>query len=167
MTISIRVAAVAILSTASLPFLSAAPAAAVVVNVGGIAYDVTVLETFYNANTSLFQSPPSGHMPWWGDDLLASEFASQVYNALGSGWDADYGPVFAHRASLGQVLGIAQSSSDPLDQIDVTPGINTSVRYAIAASPVPGPLPLFGVATALGWSRQLRKRIQNRYPHLP
>ena len=162
MSLSLRVAVVAFLSSAALPILSASPAAAVVVNVGGNSYDVSVFNTSYEASTTLFQQPPTGQMPWWGDDLLASEFAAQVYNALGTGWDADYGPVFAHGESVGQVLGIVQSVSNPLDQIDVTPASNTTVPYAIATSPVPGPLPLFGAAAAFGWSRQLRKRIEVR-----
>ncbi len=162
MSPSLRVAAVAFLSSAALPFLSASPAAAVVVNVGGNSYDVTVFNTSYSTSTSVFQLPPSGQMPWWGDDLLASEFAAQVYNSLGTGWDADYGPVFAHGESLGQVLGLVQSVSNPLDQIDVTPASNTTVPYAIATSPVPGPLPLFGAATAFGWSRRLRQRMDVR-----
>jgi hypothetical protein len=72
------------------------------------------------------------------------------------------GPVFAHAESLGQVLGLAQSLSNPLDQIDVTPSTSTTVTYAIATSPVPGPLPLFGAAAAFGWSRQLRARLRIR-----
>jgi hypothetical protein len=159
---SLRVAAVAILSTAALPFLSANPASAVVVYVGGNSYDVTTLNTTYEASTNLFQGPPTGMMPWWGNDLLASEFAAQVYDSLGSGWDADYGPVFAHGQSIGQVLGLTQSLTNPLDQIDVTPTTNTTVTYAIATTPVPGPLPLFGAAAAFGCSRQLRKRLGTR-----
>ncbi|MFN9646108.1 MAG: hypothetical protein ACK6BG_13560 [Cyanobacteriota bacterium] len=162
MLTSIRVAAVAVLSAAALPLLFASPVAAVVVNVGGNSYDVTVLNTSYDASTSVFQLPPTGQMPWWGNDLLASDFAAQVYNSLGSGWDADYGTVFAHSESLGQVLGLSQSLTNPLDQIDVTPATSTTVTYAIATSPVPGPLPLFGAAAAFGWSRQLRARLRSR-----
>lgn len=162
MLTSIRVAAVAILSTAALPLLSASPAGAVGVIIGGNSYDVTVLSTSYGANTSVFQSPPSGLMPWWGNDLLASEFAAQVYNLLGPGWDSNYGPIFAHRESIGQVLGIVQSVTDPFDQIDVTSASNATFTYAIATAPVPGPLPLFGAAAAFGWSRQLRKRLESR-----
>ncbi|MEB3260899.1 MAG: hypothetical protein VKP63_09770 [Cyanobacteriota bacterium] len=97
-----------------------------------------------------------------GDDLLASEFAAQVYSSLGSGWSSTYGPVFAHGESLGQVLGLTQSISNPLDQIDVTPATNAMVTYAIASTPVPGPLPLFGAAAAFGWSRRLKNRIAVR-----
>ncbi len=159
MSTSFRIAAIAILSTAALPCLSPTPASAVVVNVGGHPYDVTVLNTAYANSTGMFQLPPAGAMPWWGDDMLASEFAAEVYNSLGAGWDANYGPVFAHGESLGQVLGLTQSISNPLDQIDVTLTTNTTMTYAIATTPVPGPLPLFGAAAAFGWSRRLRKRL--------
>jgi hypothetical protein len=162
MSISFRFAAVAVLSTAALPFLSASPASAVVVNVGGNSYDVSIVSTSYDASMALFQLPPAGTMPWWGDDLLASEFAAQVYNYLGSGWDADYGPVFAYGQSGGQVMGLSQSISNPLDQINVAPATNAAVSYATASSTaaVPGPLPLFGAAAAFGWSRQLKKRME-------
>jgi hypothetical protein len=159
---SIRVAAVAILSAAAVPLLSSAPAAAIGINVGGNYYDITVSTTSYIQDTVIFGRPPSGKMPWWGDDLLASEFAAQAYSSLGAGWDTDYGPIFAHRETLGQVLGITQSISDPLDQIDVAPNSNTIITYAIATSPVPGPLPVFGIATAFSCSRQLKKRIRTQ-----
>ena len=162
MSTSFRIAALAFLSTAALPFLTPAPADAVVVNVNGQSYDVTTLSTSYAASTTLFQHAPIGSMPWWGDGGLASEFAAQIYNSLGAGWDANYGPVFAHDQSVGQVLGITQSLSDPLDQIDVTPSTSDMVTYAIATAPVPGPLPLLGGAAAFGWSRQLRRRIETR-----
>lgn len=162
----LRHSALAILSATVLPFLSASPASAVLVNVGGTVYDVTASTTSYGASTSAFQLPPAGQMPWWGDDVLASDFALEVFNQLGPGWDADYGPVFAHGTTLSQVLGIAQSLTDINDQIDVTPSRSATVSYAIASTPppapVPGPLPLFGVAAAYGWSRQLRQRIRSR-----
>ena len=35
----------------------------------------------------------------------------------------------------------------------------TSITFSDPNAPVPGPLPVFGAATAFGWSRRLRKRI--------
>jgi len=121
-----------------------------------------LLNTSYDTSTGLFQLPPTGAMPWWGDNLLASEFATQVYSSLGSGWSSTHGPVFAHGESLGQVLGLTQSISYPLDQIDLTPATNAMVTYAIASTPVPGTLPLFGAAATFGWSRRLKNRIAVR-----
>lgn len=154
-----RLAAVALLGGALLPCLTASPAAAVVVTVGGTSYDVSALTISSNSQPSAFALPPLGQMPWWGNDNLASEFATQVFNQLGAGWDADYGPVFAHALDtpMNQVLGLTSSLTDLNDQIDVTPSLTTTTRYAIAVAPVPLPLPLLGAAAGLGWSRQLRR----------
>ncbi|MEB3260296.1 MAG: hypothetical protein VKP63_06705 [Cyanobacteriota bacterium] len=151
--------AFALIGGVSLSVLSSAPAAAVVINLAGVPYDVSVSQTSYSLSTSAFQAPPLGQMPWWGDDQLASEAASQVFNLLGPGWDANYGPVFAYGATLGQALGLAPSLADPLDQIDVSPTSGAMVRYAIASTPVPGPLPLLGATELVLWSRRLRRRI--------
>lgn len=162
MTSAIRQSLLAVLGIAVLPLLSASSASAVLVNVGGTDYDVTVSTISYDLSTGAFQLPSSGQMPWWGDDNLASDFAQEVFNQLGPGWDANYGPVFAHGATGSQVLGIAQSLTNINDQIDVTPSTSATVSYAIASAPVPGPLPLFGAAAAYGWSRQLRQRIRSK-----
>ena len=69
-------------------------------------------------------------MPWWGDDLLASDFALEVLNQLGPGWDANYGPVFAHGVSVSEVFGIAQPLTDINDQIDVIPSRSDTLSYA-------------------------------------
>ncbi|MFM1800365.1 MAG: hypothetical protein RLZZ117_2643 [Cyanobacteriota bacterium] len=162
MNAPLRSLTISLLAGAALSSLSLSPAEAVVVNIGGTAYDVSVAETSSDSSSNLFALPPLGQMPWWGDDLLASDAATQVFNLLGSGWDPDYGPVFAYDASMGQVMGLAQSLSDPLDQIDVTPATGATVRYAIASTPVPGALPLLGAAEMVRRSRRLRKRISGR-----
>lgn len=159
MNAPLRWLTLALLGGATLSALAASPAKAVVINLGGNAYDVSVAETSLASSGNLFDSPPLGQMPWWRDDQLASEAAAQVFNLLGSGWDPGYGPVFAYDASMGQVMGLAQSLTDPLDQIDVTPATGASVRYAIASTPAPGALPLLGAAEMVRWSRRLRRRI--------
>lgn len=168
MTALARVAALAVLGGAILPFLSATPAAAVVVNVGGVDYDVNSITTSASSQPSAFGLPPLGQMPWWGDDALASEFAFKVFNQLGPGWNADYGPVFAYAfdSPLNQMLGLAQSLTDINDQIDVTPANSASSIYAIVSSggpppvAVPAPLPLLGSAACWGWSRHFRQRAR-------
>lgn len=161
---SFRLAATAVLTGAAASLLASAPAQAAVVDVGGVLYDVTVLETSYTASTSSFQLPPLGQMPWWGSQPTADNFAGQVFNALGEGSLAGYGPLFAYsyNASIAQVIGSLQDLSAPSSFIDDTPAAGATVKYAIATAPVPGPLPLFGAAAAFGWSRQLRRRIANR-----
>jgi hypothetical protein len=150
-----------------LPLLAGMPASAVTVRIGTIDYDVTVFSGSHDNNNSLFQTPPLGQMPWWGDVTgdLASLFAQQVYNQLGNGPTSGFGPVFAYDLAMGDVLGISQSLTDPLSQLDETLAPNDSVAYAIASpllppsTSVPGPLPVFGAMAAFGWSRRIRRRI--------
>jgi hypothetical protein len=154
-------------ATVALPLLSVAPASAVTVTVDNIDYDVTFFMGAYSGNSSLFQTPPSGKMPWIVDNTgdLAYKFARQVFNSLGEGPTAGYGPVFAYQLSTNGILGLVQSLTDPDSVIDETFVNDAAVKYAIATplrpapSPVPAPLPIFGAAAAFGWSRQLRKRI--------
>ncbi len=162
-----RVAALAVLGGAILPMLSAAPASAAVVNVGGIDYDLSSSTTSFTSQPSAFGLPLLGLMPWWGDDALASEFAFKVFKQLGPGLDPDYGPVFAYALDTpqNQVMGLTQSLTDINDQIDVTPALNASILYAIASpaapTPVPAPLPLVGAGAAFGFSRRLRAKLRN------
>jgi hypothetical protein len=151
-------------ATVAHPLLAAAPASAFTVTVGSTDYDVSVLNSSYNSSPALFQLSPAGKMPWWGSDMLAINFAQQVYNQLGLSPTAGYGPVFAYELSGTDILGISQNLTNPLGQKDETIATNADVNYAIATplnSPasVPAPLPVFGAAAAFGWSRQLRKRI--------
>lgn len=161
MTTPFRLASLLLLGTTALSLLTTSPADAAVVTVGGTPYDVTISTTTYNSSIADFQLPSSGGlMPWWGNDMLTSEFAKEVYNALGSGWDNNYGPVFAYELDTiqGQVPGIAQSLSNPNLQIDVYPATTAMVSYAIATQ-VPAPLPIFGLAGGFVASRRLRRRV--------
>jgi hypothetical protein len=91
-------------------------------------------------------------------------FAQQVYDQLGSGSTPGNGPIFAYAVSGTDILGISQDFGDPLTQYYETIADNAAVKYAIATplnsapASVPAPLPVFGAAAALGWSRQIRKR---------
>jgi len=82
-------------ATVALPLLSVAPVSALMVTVGSIDYDVTVYNGSYSSNASLFQIPPAGQVPWWGNDIRAIDFAKQVYDLLGSGSTPGNGPIFA------------------------------------------------------------------------
>jgi hypothetical protein len=79
--------------------LAAMPAHALVVNVGGINYNVdTVFDTFA-ANETLLQS-----QVWWGDPGLASLFASTVNNQIIASSnrfppDSLWGPFFSFQES--------------------------------------------------------------------
>jgi hypothetical protein len=165
---TLRHASLIVLGGALLPLLPFTPAGAVVVTVGGIVYDVNIINMSHTLSSPSFGLPPLGQMPWWGDDTLASEFATSVFFQLGPGTDANYGPVFAYAVdtALNQVLGLSQSLTDINDQIDVMPTTSTTTLYATASStsttPVPLSLPILGAATGFGWSRRLRQRLRQR-----
>lgn len=160
----LRLAATVVLTGTAASLFASAQAHAVSVNFNGVLYDVSVVETTYSSSSGLFQLPPDGKMPWWGSQSNADFFAGEVFDSLGDGSLTGYGPLFAHsyNASLAEVTGSIQDLSAPGSFIDGTPGSSATVKYAIATAPVPGPLPLFGAAVALGYSRQLRRRINNR-----
>ena len=165
MNIRLRAALFTVSASFALPILSGAPVSAFTVTVDSISYDLDVFIGKYLGNESLFQVPPDGKAPWWGDEILASTFAQKVYDHLGKGPTPNYGPVFAYDLSGGDILGIAQNLTDPLSQVYETIANNSTVKYAIATpfasvpSSVPAPLPFLGATAAFGWSRQLRKRI--------
>ncbi len=135
----------------------------------GVQYDVTTFTGTYNANSSKFATPANGGvMPWWdgaGTGTLAQAFATKVGLGLGlpNSGSGGSGPVFGYRV-FGGIQNFRVNSSGTTFNQAVANG--TSFTYAQAtlytppAASVPGPLPLFGAAAALGFSRKLRKRIQ-------
>ena len=145
---------------------SGTPSGTCRVTVGGMQYDVTTFTGSYNGNTSKFAQPPApGGMPWWGSSNLANQFAAAVGNGFGVVRPAQgFGPFFAYRLSpvtaevfipgpnivfSGQRVSNTDSSSVWAQATPVSQDVS-----------VPGPLPLFGAGAALGFSRKLRKRIQ-------
>ena len=73
-------------------------------------------------------------MPWWGDPSgsLASEFAFQVYDSLGSGSGIGSGPLFAYLqdAGSGTLEGWVQSLTDPNVQDLQPPFSNAAINIA-------------------------------------
>jgi len=160
--------------------LAAMPAHALVVNVGGINYNVdTVLGTFA-ANETLLKS-----QVWWGDPGLAFLFASTVNNQIVASsnrfppdplWgpffsfqkspesDPNYVPQFTNQAKTwNDATSIVNEISTPVGTFDFGNGpVTYSWTYATATlvPTVPGPLPIFGAVAAFGYSRRLKKRIQ-------
>ncbi|MEB3352523.1 MAG: hypothetical protein VKM01_09390 [Cyanobacteriota bacterium] len=150
----------------------------VTVNVGGTNYDLTTFEGSYNSNTAKFATPANnGAMPWWGDPALAEAISSALGTQFGLPNTSGPAPVapwvgfnlvgppgnlfLVERYSQEVVLGqLYKVSGDPA-QFSVS---TTWVQLAPAApAPVPGPLPLFGVAAAFSMRRRLSRlsrRIQ-------
>lgn len=159
----IRPLALAVISLAINP----TAAQAVLVTVGGSSYDISTETTSFLGTPSLFQLPPTGRMPWWGDSsgTTASDFAREVSGQLGAGPTPGYGPLFAYDFTGGSLNAILQSLNDPLSQLDDTFLDSQTLTYAVAApltSPsVPAPLPLMALGAAGAWSRRLRSRIRS------
>jgi hypothetical protein len=156
--------------------LSAGEAQALQVNVGGVFWGVTTFNSSYTLGTSKFNTPANGGvMPWWGNSTLANMFATAENTQLGSpnpvaGVFSTGGPgspyfgwTFGLQSGLGPYTGLnfwipaGGSPAEGLKTINVNPGV--SYEWAQASLTVPGPLPVFGVAAAFGFSRKLRKRI--------
>jgi len=79
--------AVTLIALASLSTALAFPGAskAVIVTVGGQQYDVTTFSGDYDNNAFLFNTASAGGaMPWWGDSLLAEQFALAVGTTFGA-----------------------------------------------------------------------------------
>jgi hypothetical protein len=164
-------------AAAALAALSLSPGSALayVVTVGGVQYDVTTFTGSYNDNKSKFALPANGGvMPWWGNGTLASQFATQVGSFFGYpngplGFDCTTfcGPIFGYAGDLGGFpnnfgTGSIRLPSGTVVQQPVQPQTASFTWAQLAPPPAltPGPLPLFGAAAAFGFSRKLRKRIQ-------
>ena len=159
--------------TLAMAALTAGQAQAFVVNVEGKDWDVTTFTGSYNENESRFNI---GEMPWWGNESLASLFASAVGSALGApnGLHAtlrSWGPKFSFSACDTTCGYLAQysvelTSGSPVVTIGLEPkGLESNGGRPLTwarATPhaAPGPLPALGAAAAFGFSRKLRKRIQ-------
>lgn len=187
MSKQLRALTSAAISLACASMASAArPAAALVVNVGGSDYDVQLFETSADAQPGLFQTPPSGSMPWFGDQSVANAFAVAVGDSLGiptifvSG-ALEVGPFFAWELPGGVVYMDAYcgpNNTFPCDAGSVysfgptstygSPPTSEAYSYAVAtripATSVPAPLPLLGAAAAFRCSRRLRKRLKQAGP---
>jgi hypothetical protein len=153
--------------------LAAGQAQAVIVNVEGQDWDVTTFTGSYNENESRFNI---GEMPWWGNESLASLFASAVGSALGApnGLHAtlrSWGPKFSFSACDTTCGYLAQysvelTSGSPVVTVGLEPKALESnggrpLTWARATPhAVPGPLPALGAAAAFCVSRKLRKRIK-------
>jgi len=152
--------------------LTTSKANAFVVNVGGLDYDVTTFSGSYNDNTSQFNLPPVGVMPWWHDRSMALEFATAVAGSLERPNDGVKGPYFAYNiywADESVVFAYALGTTADPDAIGDAYAIIYSPPDRVYAAAVPyaglaaapGPLPALGAATAFGFSRKLRKRIKS------
>ena len=144
----------------------ASPANTCRVTVGGLQYDVTTFTGDYDSNPSKFGPPPApGAMPWWGSSSTAEAFANEVGLGLGLVNLGAYGPLFGYGLTpssgfLDVDLWTQPSSGQAINSsVDISIGW-TWAQTTLYTSAVPSPLPLFGAGAAFGFSRKLRKRIE-------
>ena len=158
------------------------PVATCRVTVGGLQYDVT---TFTGSQSAPSDAGTSGKfataanggvMPWWGGDgTLASQFASAVRSSFSTPNSFDQentfsaGPLFAYAGSTeASFYAYTLSSTNPgVNDIIFSSMTNyiysspmTYAQATLYTPPAPGPLPVLGAGAAFGFSRKLRKRIQ-------
>jgi len=161
------------------------PASAVVVNVRGDDYDVHVIDTIADDDANLFEKPPWGSMPWWGDEFLAQVFNKRVRDSFDIeqhigpltigplfAWDAGlvgsghhtyigvYSEAFCYAGCQTYHYSFGPYSPVGPPRSDVFP-YYWAVASRIVPDAAPGPLPLFGMVAAFGYSRKLRKRIKD------
>jgi hypothetical protein len=165
------------------------PASALVVNVDGFDYDVTTIETSYDAFSSIFSTPPSGQMPWWclapntlgvcpAQTPSAQSFATAVgmqfgfpnIRLAGPEKGAKVGPYFAYNSFVLTPGNVVWSWAVPETggptgggslpfNVLGTDTATFAVARRLPSTDVPSPLPALGAAAAFGYSRKLRKRI--------
>jgi len=141
--------------------LSPGSAQAYVVTVGGVQYDVTTFTGSYDDKTSKFATAANGGvMPWWGSSTLASEFATQVGSGLGIINNPPGGPAFAYSNSYPFANTKMSNGTNTFDNsyLQMYPNNNGIPIVWAQATPVPGPLPLFGAALPLGFCSRLSRR---------
>ncbi len=104
---------------------------AAIFNVGGINYDVTTIDTSFNASSSLLQS-----QPWWGNETLATTFAATVADSLGlPNFFGSFGPYFAYSLDNDRV------NAKAFDSTDVNADINSTFTFATATAVNPTTVP--------------------------
>jgi hypothetical protein len=156
--------------------LGAGQAQAIVVKVGGQFWNVTTFTGSYSANITKFNTAANGGMmPWWptqsppnaSSSTLANTFALAVGSGLGFiNFGGATGPLFAYQQpGVGGNPNVqSQVAQAPTGTTTFNAGILPNVvgTYAQATlTSVPGPLPVLGAAAAFGFSRKLRKRIND------
>lgn len=155
-------------AVASLSVLSS-PASAVVVTVNGTQYDLDVFDGPYLGNESLFSSVAPGEMAWWGDEAMAIDFATQVFDQLLEGTSPGNSPLFAYEVVGSDVNGWSSDIHSPNSLYFESFGNGQSVKYAFGrplstgaggggggTSSVPAPLPILGGAVVFRSLRKLR-----------
>ena len=179
-----KVALMAVVGVTALATAFPLQVQAIDVVVNGTTYDVTIFPGSFNNNQAKFNTPSNGVMPWFGNEGLAAQFALALGTSLGPvginritypTGSVNYSDLFAT-----QIVTLPSGSVNVFGQALASNLVAASFftngvipRYwaqavaklpAKAASAVPGPLPLIGMAFAYGYSRKVRSRIRRHLP---
>lgn len=138
-------------------FAAASSSHAAQITLGGTDYTVSTIgpDSFNNLSATLTQQP------WFGDAAAAEDAAIQVGTQLGFPVLGTLGPFFSWQQNTPSNAYLYSVSQTGVVAFNAVP-TSRFITWAVATEnvPVPGPLPVFGVATAFAVSRSLRKRIQ-------
>ena len=102
-------------------------------------------------NWSLTTAPP-------GSTTQTGFFLKGLNKIILSSSDGSSGSLSNIYLAAGEVFGFGVSTSDNIGEYGI---LSITGFNADETLPVPGPLPLAGALTALGWSRRLRSRIRS------
>jgi hypothetical protein len=149
------------LGIAVLTFMPAS-ASAVQVVLSGKTYEVKTFTGTANANAGKFST---AFMPWFGNQSLATTFATAVGSQLGLPNLFVTGPLFTYSRSTGFIPALNTTNNSVFQSLTGTTVTGVPLLRSISATYaeatlVPGPLPLLGVGAAFGFSRRLRCRIR-------
>lgn len=116
---------------------SSSDAEAATFNVLGFGqYDITTLQTSYNASTTFLQS-----QPWWGSSSAALTFASTVGSSFGAPLSGFYGPLFAYSIQNTNPVKAAAYSTTTIPQIQLINADAPSIFPYAVATPVTSTVP--------------------------
>jgi hypothetical protein len=102
-----------------------------------------------------------GNMPWWGDEIKAMDFATQVFDQLQEGSTPGSSPLFAYEVIGSDVNGWSTDITNPNSLYLESFNTVSDVKYAVGRA-VPGPLPLFGIYAGFSFSRRIRQRLKSK-----
>ena len=134
---------------------------AALVTVGGTTYDVATLSGSFSDNSAQLQS-----QVWWGDDVLAEEFAIELGDALGTTTYQSgpllfiFGPLFAYATDGSEETDIFgwDDLANQVTGLSVGGYEDRVITFAIASQvPLPAAAWLFGSAL-LGLAAVKRKK---------
>ena len=112
--------------------------------------------------SGLFPTGPSPKIGFvYANPSFSNEHAAGLVS-LPSAPDASLFNALQQPVTLTSPYAIFESSTYPTSAGDLTIATALTLPGTFRIDPVPSPLPLLGIGSALGWSRRLRRRCPGR-----